>query len=224
MTKRDKSIILWGAISGMIVCTGDFAVLLVFGAYYPGYSQQYSTMSSLGASVSPVSGMVSGAWIVLGVLCVFFGYSFWKAFVPATRYTFLAAWLLVIYGLGEFVGSGVFKADHIGNTVTNSAVVHGILGTIGLTALAILPLVMLKIIPRRSHPRFYALSWMVFVVGIVLAILFNSRFFHAHENQLDRLEGLWQRLLVLNYYIYLFAIILKMLKIRKTQTNFCVYE
>ena len=214
MTDKYKNIVLAGAIAGIAGCTGDFLVLFVFGNYFPGYHQQFNTMSSLGASISPVSGMVSSLWILLGLIFIFFGYTLRKAFSPLTNYTRIASWLVIIYGLGEFVGSGLFKADHIGNTVTNSAVVHGILGTIGITALMLLPLVMQKIISRSSYPGFNRFSWIILVAGIVLLILFNFRFFHPEDNILNKLEGLWQRLFALDLYIYLMFIVYIIIKER----------
>jgi hypothetical protein len=176
-------------------------------------------MSSLGATISPVSNIVSSLWILLGFLFIFFGYSFRKAFRPETNYVKAASWLIIIYGLGEFVGSGLFKADHIGNTVTNSAVVHGILGTIGIAALMVLPLVMQKIIQPSTNPGFHALSWIVFIAGIVLMVLFNFRFFHPEDNILNKLEGLWQRLFALDYYIFLFVVISMMIRNRFASEN-----
>jgi len=212
MINRKNNIVIWGAIAGIAGCAGDFLVLFVFGYYYPGYSQLFNTMSSLGATISPVSNFVSSLWILLGLFFIFFGYNFRKAFLPETNYVKLASWLIVIYGLGEFVGSGLFKADHIGNTVTNSAVVHGILGTIGIAALIFLPLVMQKIIPRTSNPGFHRLSWLVLITGLVLMVLFNFRFFDKADNILNKLEGLWQRLFAVDYYLYLLVIIFKMVK------------
>jgi hypothetical membrane protein len=43
----------------IIACIGDFAVMFFLGTFYPGYSQLKNTMSSLGASVSPVSDLKS---------------------------------------------------------------------------------------------------------------------------------------------------------------------
>ena len=212
MTDRNKKIVLIGAIAGIAGCVGDFLVLFVFGNYYPGYRQAFNTMSSLGATISPVSTIVSSLWILLGICLVFFGYSLRKAFRPETIYVKVASWLIIIYGLGEFVGSGLFKADHIGNTVTNFAVVHGILGTIGIAAIMVLPLLMKKIIPRSTNPGFHTFSWIVLVAGIVIMVLFNFRFFHPEDNILNKLEGLWQRLFALDYYVYLFVIIFIMMK------------
>jgi hypothetical protein len=219
MTDSNKNIVLLGAIAGVIGCAGDFLVLFVFGYYYPGYSQQFNTMSSLGATISPVSNIVSMLWILLGVFFVFFGYSLRKAFWPETIYVKVASWLIIIYGLGEFVGSGLFKADHIGNTVTNAAVVHGILGSIGIAALMILPLIMQKIILHSTNPGFRSLSWIVLITGIILMVLFNFRFFHPEDNLLNKLEGLWQRLFALDYYVYLLVIIFIMFKRQYASDN-----
>jgi hypothetical protein len=219
MTDRNKKIVLFGAIAGVAGCAGDFLVVFVFGNYYPGYSQLYNTVSSLGATISPVSNIVSSLWILLGIFFVVFGYSMRKAFRPETIYVKVASWLIIIYGLGEFVGSGLFKADHIGNTVTHSAVVHGILGTIGIATLMVLPLVMLKIIQRSTNPGFHKLSWIVLIAGIVIMVLFNFHFFHPEDNILNKLEGLWQRLFALDYYIYLFVVISMMIKTRFASEN-----
>ena len=214
-----KTIVVIGAIACVASCAGDFIVMFVFGRHYPGYSQFINTMSSLGATKSPVSNIVSNCWILLGLLFIIFALGFRSAFSPADKKVNLAFWLLVIYGLGEFVGSGLFKADHIGNTITNSAVIHGILGTIGITALMLLPLVMRKIIKRSSNPGFHKLTWIVFVLGIILLVFFNFRFFYSADNVISINEGLWQRLFALNLYIYLFVIVIIMVKKQFTTQN-----
>jgi hypothetical protein len=169
-------------------------------------------MSSLGATISPVSNIVSMSWIFLGLMFIFFAYAFSKSFSSSNRFTNLAAWLIAIYGLGEFIGSGLFKADHVGNTVTESAVIHGILGSIGIAAITILPLVMLLITPGSANRGFRKLSWIIFFITLLLLILFNYWYFHPESNILTRLEGLWQRLLGLNFYIYLSTIAYLMMK------------
>lgn len=212
MINRDKNIVLAGAVAGIACCLGDFLVLFVFGKFYPGYSQLTDTMSSLGATRSPVSGIVSSLWILLGLIFIFFGYTLRKAFSPLTNYIMIASWLVIIYGLGEFVGSGLFKADHIDTISTTSAIIHGILGTIGIIAITCLPLVMQKIIPRSASPVFHKLSWIVLAFGIVFMVFFNFRFFYSADNMINRNEGLWQRLFALDYYIYILVIIFIMIR------------
>ena len=208
----NKSIVIIGAIACFVTCIGDFLVIFLFGPSYPGYNQLMNTMSSLGATVSPVSNIVSTCWIVLGFVFVVFALGFRQAFAKRNKYVSFAFWLLVIYGLGELVGSGIFKADHIGNTVTTSAIFHGILGSTGVAALYFLPVVMIKIFPRSSNPGFYRYSLTVLLSGIVLLVLFNFRFSESKNNFIDKYEGLWQRLFVLDYYIYLMLIAIRMLR------------
>jgi hypothetical protein len=207
-----KTLVSFGALACFIGCAGDFAVILFFGQFYPGYSQLHNTMSSLGAAISPVSNIVSISWIILGLMFIFFAYVFGKSYSPSSKYTNLAALLIAIYGFGEFIGSGLFKADHIGNSITQSAVVHGILGSIGIGAMSVLPLVMLLIIPPAENRGLRRLSWIVFFSTTVLLVLFNYWYFQPGPSVLTRLEGLWQRLLALNYYIYLSTIAYLMLK------------
>lgn len=212
MNKR-QTLIALSVIACCIACVGDFVVLFVFGSQYPGYSQLYSTMSSLGASSSPVSFIVSAWWIMLGLLFFVFAFGFRLAFSPANKYVNLAFWLIIIYGVGEGLGSGVFKADHSEGLLTVSAIIHDILGGIGVTAIICLPLVMQKIIPRSTNPGFHLLSKFIFVIGLLLLLLFIMRFTTEGETtSWLNMKGLWQRLFVFVYYVYLLIIGVIMVK------------
>lgn len=201
-----KTLIVISVIACTVACVGDFVVLFVFGNRYPGYSHLYNTMSSLGATASPVSSIVSVWWIILGFLFFLFAFGFRQAFSPANKFIKLAFWLIIIYGLGEGLGSGLFKADTQGGFLTFSAIVHDILGGIGIAAILILPLVMQKIIHRSANPEFHLLSKFVFIVGFILLLLFTLRFANNGEIELVKLKGLWQRLFVFLNYIYLLII------------------
>ncbi len=205
MNKR-KTLIVLSVIACCVACVGDFVVLFVFGSQYPGYSQFYDTMSSLGATASPVSFIVSAWWIILGLLFFVFAFGFRLAFSPVNKYVNLAFWLIIIYGLGEGLGSGLFKADHQDGLLTSSAIIHDIFGGFGVSAILLLPLVMQKIIPRSVNPGFHLLSKFILVIGFVLLLLFTLRFTNNGESELLRLKGLWQRLFVFFYYLYLLII------------------
>ena len=205
MNKRNLLIVL-SVIACCIACVGDFVVLFVFGRQYPGYSQLYSTMSSLGATASPVSFVVSAWWIIMGLLFFVYALGFRLAFSPVNKYVNLAFWLIVIYGAGEGLGSGFFKANHQEGLFILTAFIHDILGGIGVAAIVFLPLVMQKIIPSSAIPGFHLLSKFVFVTGFILLLLFTLRFTNNGESELFRLKGLWQRLFVLVYYLYLLTI------------------
>ncbi len=214
-----KTLIIIAYISCFTACIGDFLATYVLGDYYPGYSQLTNTMSLLGVTESPVSGIISIWWIILGFLIILFALGFNKAFDSENKYVKIATWLLILYGLGEGLGSGIFKADHVNNSMTTSAIIHEILGGIGVIAILILPLIMQKVIPRASNPGFHTLSMIVFFAGIVFLLLFSFRLFHQGNNDLTLYKGLWQRLFVLDYYLYLMIIAVMMIKDQQVKTK-----
>jgi len=211
LKKRPDYIIL-SALACIIACVGDFIALFVLGTWYPGYSHLKDTMSALGSSISPVSDEISLWWMILGVLFIFFGTGFYKAFSAKGGYAKFASGLIILYGIGEGIGSGIFKADRIENGLTTSGVYHEILGGIGVISIILFPLIMQKLITKNKKPIFYLMSQIVFISGIILMILFLFRFSTNENNFFSIYKGLWQRLFVLNSYIYLSVIAIQMIK------------
>ena len=207
-----KTIIIAGSIACFTGCIGDFWVTYVLGEYDPGYSQLNNTMSALGISSSPVSDIISTWWILLGFLMILFAFGLGKAFDYDNKFVKIAVWLIVIYGLGEGMGSGIFKADHVNNSMTLSAIMHEIMGGIGIAAILVLPIVMRKIIPQAKNPGFHTISLIVFFVGIFLLAMFLIRFFPQKINDPSLYKGLWQRLFILDYYFYMIVIAVIMIK------------
>jgi len=215
MIKR-KIIVFTGAFACFIGCTGDFLSLFILGSKYPGYNQLSNTMSSLGSSASPVSDLISVLWIILGGLMVIFAIGFRTAYSPADRYVKIAFWLLILYGLGEGLGSGLFKADLINNKYTFSFIIHDILGGAGVVAILILPVIVTRINQFSVSRDFLKFSRIVLILGILFLILFSFRFLAGKNivisNKVAEYTGLWQRLLIIDFYFYLMVIALKMLK------------
>ncbi|RVT71190.1 DUF998 domain-containing protein [Flavobacterium sufflavum] len=190
----------------IISCISDFIVLFLLGNCYPGYSQLKNTISSLGASVSPVSYVISLWWIFIGTVFVFFGIIIGKAFDINHKNVKIASLLIILYGLGEGIGSGLFKADRIEGGLTKPFIIHNILGGIGVIAALILPLIMRKLITKKTMFHFYLFSWVVFIIGIITMLLFAIRFSPNEHNFLVLYKGLWQRLFLLNLYTYFIVI------------------
>ncbi|HEY1195104.1 DUF998 domain-containing protein [Flavobacterium sp.] len=186
------------------ICIADFIVLFVLGNYYPGYSQLKNTISSLGATISPVSNLISAWWIFIGIVFIFFGIIFRKAFYENPKSSKLASVLIMLYGIGEGIGSGLFKADRIRGEMKPSFIAHDIAGGIGLIAALLLPLVMQKVIEKEKYSRFGLFSKIIFFIGLITIALFTIRFSAQRSWIFDR--GLWQRLFLLNLYVYLIAI------------------
>jgi hypothetical protein len=207
-----KLFIIISCIACIVACVGDFAVMYIYDGYYPGYSQIFNSISSLGASDSPVSFQISTWWVILGFLMILFALGFRMAFSENNKYIIIASWLIIIYGLGEGMGSGFFKADYVNNVITTSGKIHDILGGIGIFAVFIFILVTQKIFTKAFYPRLYQLSWIIFISGILILVLFSFRFFNSENNIIGLYKGLWQRLLVLDLYIYFLVIAFLMFK------------
>ena len=207
-----KSLVLIGSIACFTGCIGDFLLTYILGEYDPGYSQLHNTMSALGISSSPVSGIISTWWIMLGFLMLLFAIGFGKAFDFDNKDVRVAALFLVLYGLGEGIGSGIFKADQVNNSMTLSAIIHEIMGGIGIVSILLLPLVMNKIISRTTNPGFHLFSLIIFFLGLFLLAMFLVRILPREDNEVSLYKGLWQRLFVFNYYLYMIAIAVIMIK------------
>jgi hypothetical protein len=189
------------------------------GSRYPGFSHLTNTWSYLGAIASPVSGIISLWWIIMAFLFLWFAIGFRFAFPKDSPHIKTVMWMLILYGFGEGAGSGLFKADHSGDLLTVSGFIHNFLGGIGVVAILLLPLVMQKINRMKNNRFFKIFSWLVFITGCFLLILFLSRYIFPGNNVLVSYKGLWQRLFVLVCYIYLTVIIVMM--IRKKSSTMC---
>jgi len=148
----------------------------------------------------------------MGVLIIFFGTGFKKEFSMKGSYATFASWLIILYGFGEGIGSGAFKLDHAVNRFITPALIHNTLGGIGVVAILLLPYIMKKVITRSEMPSFYLMSRIVFITGIITILLFLFRYSRDKTNFFSLYKGLWQRLFMLNTYIYLSVIAVLMIK------------
>lgn len=209
-----KIVVLTGVAACFAGCTGDFLSLYILGSKYPGYSHLADPVSFLGSSVSPVSDLISVLWVILGILMIIFALGFRTAYSSTDRNVKIAFWLLILYGLGEGLGSGLFKADEVNNSYTLSFIIHDILGGAGVFAILLLTVIVPRIDEFASNRNFQIFSRIILILGILFLVLFTQRFlgsknFISHE--VARYTGLWQRLLILDYYIYLNVIAFKMM-------------
>lgn len=209
---KNKNHIILSAYVCIFVCIGEFVFMFLLGCFYPGYNQLKDTMSSLGASVSPVSNEISAWWILMGILFIFFATGLKKAFAEKKIYAIIASWLIALYGIGEGIGSGLFKANHVANQHTTSGSIHDILGGVGVAAILLFPLAMIKVISKTEKPFFYRMSLVIFVLGLCFVTLFLFRFSQDGKDILTVYQGLWQRLFMLNEYVYLTTIAVLMIQ------------
>jgi len=201
--KLERIIKSAGAVGCIAACIGDFVATFIFGSFYPGYDQLHDTMSALGASASPLSGILSAWWIVMGMLFILFALAFYYSFVHQPRAK-VASLLIMLYGIGEGIGSGAFKADPSSDVLISPYLIHNILGGIGVTAILALPLIIKKVVAETEKKLFPVFSNIIFALGILFIALFLFRF--ESFGIISTLKGLWQRLFVADMYVYLLVI------------------
>ncbi len=200
------------AVLCVTACIADLILIYIFGKQIPDFNQLKSTLSSLGVSTSPVADAVTVWSVVLGIIFVIFAIGFRATFHTYGQLIHKASWLIVIYGLGEGVASGLFRAEKINGELTNMAYLHDFLGGIGVVALLLLPFVMRKIFSAFSFPIFFRFSGIVSAIGLLSTILFSFRLEYFAGSFLYNYSGLWQRIFLINYYAYFTVIAIMMIQ------------
>lgn len=204
-----KTLIYSSALLCIAGCIADFILIYIFGNQIPGYSQLSSTLSTLGISSSPVADQVTVWSVVLGIILIYFAFGFRKLYGKETRIT---AWLIAIYGFGEGIASGIFRADTINGKLTDLGILHDILGGIGVAAILLFPWVMMKTFMLNSSRSFYRFSAVAGVIGLLSTLSFGFRLDYFNGTFMHAYIGLWQRIFLADYYVYFFVIAFMMLK------------
>lgn len=189
-----------GALSCALACIGDLVVPELLARAWPSYDPLTQSESILGSAGSPVAGWFTAWSICLAVLFFVFAYGVHQAFWPAAKGMGIASWLLILYGIGEGLGSGLFPFDHSGGALTLSGMIHSVLSILGSAALFLIPVAWLWRPPAQG-PRLKGLSWVVIAFGGLFMLLFG-----AAKLGWCKHGGLWQRAYIFAYYIYLLTL------------------
>jgi hypothetical protein len=186
-------------------------VLFHYSKQYPGYSHLSELISELGSSGSPVSHIFSVWWVIAGILLMVFAVGLYYAFSSEEKNANMASVLLMTYIIGDFVISGIFRDDHFnGGTLTLSSKIHVGIGAVGIFALIAFPAAMLKVFTKESNIKFYYFSYVILYIGILTTCLLFFRYYQVAY--LTDLQGLWQRIMMMSFYVYFIVIATMMLK------------
>lgn len=210
ISNRKPWIILVSAIC-IVACVSDLILMYILGLRYPGFNQATDTLSTLGSTSSPVSNLTSGWWVILGMVLILFAVAFYAAYRERGRGAVVAAILIAVYGAGEGLGSGLFKVSHTGEVLTVATIIHDAVGAFGIIALLILPLVVRRLFPGKKEYPFHIFSGIIFSIGIISSLLFLSRY--TGDNFFYHYRGLWQRITLVNIYVYLVVIAVRMMRL-----------
>jgi hypothetical protein len=213
MTINRKHFALFASWACIFVCLSDFVITYTLGKQYPEYRLMADPISNLGASVSPIALYISAWWIMIGIIFILFGISFKNLFADKGKPTLITCWIIIIYGIGEGIGSGIFPYNFIGNKITLMGIFHEIFGGVAIFIILVLPLVLRKIFTRQNNLFLFRFLLILFYAGILMMTLLSiSRFPGSGNNFFTGSFGVWQFLLTLVIYCNLIAMAIMMLR------------
>jgi len=209
---RGRKKIIWvGLIAFWIYFILEITTDILFGLNFPGYNWKTQSLSYLGQSGSPIESWVSLWGIIFSVLLVIFVLAFYRSF-QSKRWVKFAAFALLIYALGEGIGSGCFPIDPPGTILTLNGRLHNVFGGIGDTGIVLLPFFLMLMFPRNENRKLRIYLWTVVGAGMSMAILFLIAKFYHPDNFILAYKGVWQRIYTFNYDLMLLVISLQMLR------------
>lgn len=193
-------------IAGILAAAGDFVVTGILGALYPGYDFIHQSESYLGSDQSPVALYMNVWGIVFCFLLMFFAYGLRTTILNKGMWQFIAAWCVVLYGSGEGAGSGIFPHNHVNGVLTMTGQIHDLFGAVAGVGIVILPFAGTIIFSIKKYRRMHIYSWIVFITGPILIGMFL-----LSKQDIIPFKGLWQRLFILDYHVYLVALAIIMI-------------
>jgi len=197
-----KAFIKIAAVAGIFGCLIDTFATFFYGARIEGFNQFRTPMSQMGILSSPVASQMAVSWILMGSLMIMFALGLRFAFEKNKTSAMIICWLIILYGFGEGLISGIFPADKAGQAHTWVGYVHNLIGGVGVTAVMVFPVFMIKLLPDIKR-----ITIIVLIVGTIGVILFAiGRLIVSSTNLLGIYKGSWQRLYVFVYYAYIIII------------------
>lgn len=208
--RGSKKIIWTGLIAFWIYFILEIATDILFSSKFPGYNWKTQSLSYLGQSGSPIESWVSFWGILFSVLLSTFVLAFYQSY-QSNKWVKWAAFSLLIYALGEGIGSGCFPIDPPGTLLSLNGRLHNVFGGIGDAGIVLLPFWLMQMFPRNENRKLRIYLWIVVGAGTTMAILFLIAKYYRPENFILAYKGAWQRIYTFNYDLMLLVISLKML-------------
>lgn len=170
--------------------------VMVLGAIKPEYNHIYHTMSEIGETVAVTAQAAALVFIVSGLMITVFGYAVQSELRREDKRVWTGV-MIMLFGLLDFMGSGLFPVDAGGASTTQIATIHVYATLIGELAAFGMPIWFLRdteeIEGRGAHRMF---SRWVFWVSIPLVAFLGYCVVGHTPGLTDTPIGLAQRLLV----------------------------
>lgn len=217
MKEENNRWITIGLVAGLVAALGDFGLDTWLGWLSPGYHFLTDSMSVLGVSKSPFR-WVFAAWGVLFAVLTFFYARALLLLHPDHKEIKSVAILVIIYGLGEGAGSGIFPFNRSAQgDLTLSGVIHSLVSIVGVIGLLLVPLFMARYFKLRNKTGYRA-SAIVPAAGVILLLMFGASRYQFSRDTFLAFRGLWQRLFLMLFYLYLMLTTLVLIRDTKVRT------
>lgn len=174
----------------------DLLIPFVIALPYKGYSHLNTVMSVLGSKTSPL-GLFYNIWMMIsGCTIAIFGYMLYSYYNNEQEELAIILFiLLLIYGIGDEVISGIFPLNEKEDGMAVSNKIHGAGSVIGFVALQFSPLI-LAIIQFKEDMWYFGFSSIVFfLLSLIAFVIFVMGANPKFQNTVFAFEGLWQRIL-----------------------------
>ncbi len=175
----------------------------VLGTLKPGYSHIYNTISELGETGSVVAKPAALVFIVTGIMITLFGYGLQTRLRRRDGATMTGV-LVMLYGVLDFMGSGIFPVEAGGAASTLVSTIHVYATLVGEFAALGMPIWFLKDTEGDERwGRLRRFSGIVFWVSLPLVGFLGYCILGHTPGQIDTPIGLAQRLLVGLFLIWI---------------------
>lgn len=199
-------VVVGGALAAIAAGAGDLVIPYVLAGQVDSYSPMRQPVSDLGAIGSPVASWMNGWWIVFGLLMLWFaaavGWTLWDR-GPAA---WVLAGQIVCLGLFAGIGAGLFPLDPAGGAASVSTRAHNLVGALGFGPIFFAPIVCLLLFSPGDSPVFSSLCLATQGIAIVLGLLQAGLGQGWLPASVSGAMGLWQRLLLVDLYIFTTAL------------------
>jgi hypothetical protein len=205
------------ALLGICAVTLDILFILTIGMLRSTYNGISTAASLLGVPGTPYARVISGWWILYGIMLVCFAIGLLWSMTKDNVLRWTGPTLIAIFGIFDGIGSAVFPCDPGCTGLTASARMHVLVSAIGIVAL--IPSPFFCWLSWRRDPRWRGVrrfSMVIQIAAVVLLLILLSARVEGVADFLNPLGGLLQRLLYTLYYLWLVSVGVNMYRLSGT--------
>jgi hypothetical protein len=201
------------SLLGIVAAFFDIPIITLIGLLRPHFNSIERFASALGITGKPYSLVISGWWVLYGAMIVLFSLGLLWAAGRKSKIRWVGPLLIMMFGIFDGIGSGIFPCDAGCAGVTLVGKLHHIVSTLGISALLPAPFFMwLAWRHERAWERHRSFTIIIQVIGLLIFIALVLNKSEVVSVYLGRVGGLLQRMFYSVYYVWFIAIGLKVFR------------